>query len=156
VIWFGKIPLEDILDSNMVNNSNYFVLWSNKSVNPTIKSKVKFKGDYKKALRELLEIVEVAIEEKVGEVYTIDSILGGGSNLKVRISDDAKGIECIINCVFEYNHTDMAYGNVHIELVVVEVSKKPRSVLLDKYSVLEHERASSEVVEGIIGVMRRL
>jgi hypothetical protein len=140
----------------MVNNSNYFVLGSNKSANPTVKSKVRFKGDYKKALRELLEVVETHIEQEVGARYTIDSILGGGSNLKVRISDEATGIECIINCVFEYNHTDMAYGNVHVELVITELSKKPRSVLLDKYSVLDVARISSEVVAGILGVMQRL
>ena len=140
----------------MVNNSNYFVLGSNKSVNPTVKSKVRFKGDYKKALRDLLEIVEIVIEQEVRALYTIDSILGGGSNLKVRISDETTGIERIINCVFEYNHTDMAYGNVHVELVIMELSKKPRSVLLDKYSVLDAARVSSEVVAGIIGVMRKL
>jgi hypothetical protein len=140
----------------MVNNSNYFVLGSNKSANPTVKSKVKFKGDYKKALRELLEVVEVAIEQEVGALYTIDSILGGGSNLKVRISDNTNGAECIINCVFEYNHTDASYGNVHVELVVSELSKKSRSILLDKYNVLDHARVSREVVEGIVGVMKRL
>ena len=50
----------------------------------------------------------------------------------------------------------MSYGNVHIELVITELSKKPRSVLLDKYSLLDTERVSQEVVAGILGVMKRL
>ena len=103
-----------------------------------------------------MDQVELAIEKEVGSLYVIHSIINGSSKLKVRISDESTGAECIISCIFEYNHTDVSYGNVHIELMIMEVSQKPRSVLLDKYSVLDQERVQSEVVAGIIGVMKRL
>ena len=132
------------------------IIGSKASINPVIRSTVKFRGDFKKSLAELIEHLEDAVETEVGRVYGIRYIQSTKTQFKVRIEDEPTGIECIIAVVFEYSHTDVSYGNVHIELVVSEVSKRPRSILLDKYNLLDKERVNREVVDGILKVLEGL
>ncbi len=56
----------------------------------------------------------------------------------------------MINCIFRYHHDDEKFGNVNIELVASEVSKKSRLHFVGKFQILDHRTIEERVLRDII------
>ena len=101
-----------------------------------------------------MDFVENAIENDLAEYFTVDSILGGNNNLKVRIDDQELGFERIINCMFRHHHTDERYGNVHIDLVTTGLGIQTKKRTIGKFGILDRETIKNVILKNVIDCVK--
>lgn len=122
----------------------------------SIKSRVKFVWKFKDEIEKTIDMVEAALEKDLRKYFEVDSIVYGKNNLKIRMHDDEQGIAKIINCVFRYDKTDMRYGNINIEFVSSEASKRPAFHFVWKFSILDREKIVEKVLKDVVVCMREV
>lgn len=116
----------------------------------TIRSRVKFSWKFEDELQATIDVVEEEIENELHKYFGVWSILSGKNNIKIRINDEEKNIQRIVNCVFRYNNTDEKYWNVDIELASSQLSKKPNIKHIWKFKVLDRKNIVENIMEYLI------
>ena len=101
-----------------------------------------------------MDFVENAIENNLTEYFTVDSILGGNNNLKVRIDDHEQGFERIVNCMFRHHHTDERYGNVHIDLVTTGLGIQTKKRTIGKFGILDRETIKESILKNLVDCVK--
>jgi hypothetical protein len=99
------------------------------------RSNIRFQWDFKKELSKLILSIEENILSKKWCVIT--DTAAWNNNLKIWLHIDEYGEDKIVNFIFRYHHEDAWYGFIYIEMVLSEVSKKPKSHFLGKYHLKE-------------------
>ena len=113
----------------------------------TSKSKVKFFGDFKSELRITLLEIEKALKTRVESDSLLDWIEVGNHEISIRARHTVDDPQKIISAIFRYHHDDEKYGNVHIEIVVSELSEKNIVEFLGKYLVTNRKKIIPDVVQ---------
>jgi hypothetical protein len=119
-------------------------------------SKVMFWGDFKEELQKTIDALEEFMEKNLHEYFEVDSILGWRNNLKIRVNDRERNIEKMVNCIFRYHHNEEKFGFVNIEIVVSELSQKPRLHFVGRFGVLEREKIHKSILEDIIICIKKI
>jgi hypothetical protein len=114
------------------------------------KSKVKFFGDFKAELRKTLLLLEKELTIEIERDFTLDTFDVGTYDIKIRVRDESKGTQKIISAIFRFHHNDEKFGNVHIEVLVSELSEKNKSEFLGKYLVTNRKKIIPDVVAMVM------
>lgn len=122
----------------------------------TPKSKVKFNGNFREELEKVITQMEEYFENEFSKEIAIDSVIAGNNEIKIRINDEDKWIQCIINCIFRYHHNEEKHGNINIELGVYEVSKKTKVHFVGTFGIREYSRIKQSILEDINSSLRVL
>ena len=101
-----------------------------------------------------MDFVEASIENDLTEYFSVDSILGGNNNLKVRIDDQEQGFERIVNCMFRHHHTDERYGNINIDLVTTGLGIETKKRLLGKFDILDREVIKESILKNLVDCVK--
>lgn len=96
-----------------------------------------------------MDMLEEAIEEGMESHFEIASIIPGNTNLKIRINDDEHGAR-IVNCMFRFHHNDTKFGNIHVDLISSGLSKKPKTHLVGKFDITDHETIRDRVLADLV------
>lgn len=118
------------------------------------KSKVKFFGDFKSELRTTLLEIEKLLKIRAENDFMLDWIEVGNHEISIRARDGEDGAKKIVSAIFRYHHDDEKYGNVHIEIVVSELSEKNISHFLGKYLVTNRKEITPNVVHTMLRGLR--
>lgn len=110
----------------------------------------KFFLDFWEELTKTVTGLESAITEEIRKCFTLDSIISGSSDIKIRVRDESNGWEKIVSVILRYHHDDEKYGNVHIEILVSELSKKNKSYFLGKYLITDRKNIHTDVLKSLI------
>ena len=125
-----------------------------KSENTSAKTQVKFFWDFRKELEKTMTELEVILTAELEKLFTIDSIISGNNDIKIRIRDEAEWTEKRISAILRYHHDDEKYGNVHIEILVAELSERNKSLFLGKYLITDRKSIIKNILEASISAMR--
>ena len=125
-----------------------------KSENTSAKTQVKFFWDFRKELEKTMTELEVILTAELEKLFTIDSIISGNNDIKIRIRDEVEWTERRISAILRYHHDDEKYGNVHIEILVAELSERNKSLFLGKYLITDRKSIIKNILEASISAMR--
>ena len=114
------------------------------------RTRVKFFGDFRAELKKTLLELEKKLTQDIAEHFSIDSCDVGNNDIKIRVRDESVGSQKILSAIFRFHHDDEKYGNVHIEILVSEVSRKNQSLFLGKYLVTDRKKILPDVSKAII------
>lgn len=114
------------------------------------RTRVKFFRDFRLELEKTLNELEKTLKEEISLHFTLDDIEVGNHDIKIRVRDESVGSEKILSAIFRYHHDDEKYGNVHIEILVSEVSRKNQSLFLGKYLVTNRKKIIPDVSKAIM------
>lgn len=134
----------------MVASCVRFAMRSDESELKTIRSKVMFHGNFRAELQITMDQIEEVFENEFSKQFGVDSVISGKTNIKIRINDRERGIECIVNCVFKYHHDDERYGTINIELVTTGLGVKSQTRKVGKFSVVDRVDIKGKVLSGLI------
>ena len=116
----------------------------------------KFFLDFRQELAKTILGLESTIVEEISKLFTIDSIISGSSDIKIRVRDESNGWEKIVSVILRYHHDDAKYGNVHIEILASELSKKNKSHFLWKYLITDRKNIYTDVQKTLILAIRAI
>jgi hypothetical protein len=114
-----------------------------------VKSK-KFFWDFPLELSKTVTSLEIIITSELPKYFTVDSIIAGNNDIKIRVRDESNGWEKIISAILRYHHDDEKYGNVHIEIAANEKSKRNKSHFLGQFSVTDRKSIEKNVMKALI------
>ena len=110
------------------------------------KSKVKFFGDFKFELEKTISELEQVLASHAKEDFILDWMEVGNHEISIRARETVDSPQKIISAIFRYHRDDEKYGNVHIEIVVSELSEKNIVEFLGKYLVTNRKKIIPDVV----------
>jgi hypothetical protein len=152
------VPPNKILIANSIGiffSSFFMNTFTRTVVEPlTSKSKVKFFWDFKAELKKTLQEVEKVLIQRVEEEYTLDFVDVGNNDIRIRVRDEDLNSQKIVSAIFRFHHDDEKYGNVHIEILVSELSEKNQSQFLGKYLVTNRKKIVPDVVNMMLRGIR--
>ena len=114
-----------------------------------IKSK-KFFWNFREELAKTLAELEILLTLELWEIFSVNSIFLGNNDIKIRIRDESEWIDKIVGVIFRYHHEDEKYGNVHIEVVASELSKKTKTHFLWRFLITDRKNINKEVLQTLI------
>ena len=114
------------------------------------RTRVKFFWDFKKELEKTLFELEIILTKEISAYFTLDTFDVGNNDIKIRVRDESVGSQKILSAIFRFHHDDEKYGNVHIEILVSEVSRKNQSLFLGKYLVTDRKNIIPDVSKAIM------
>lgn len=114
------------------------------------RTRVKFFWDFKKELEKTLLELEIALTKEISAHFTLDTLDVGNNDIKIRVRDESIASQKILSAIFRFHHDDEKYGNVHIEILVSEVSRKNQSLFLGKYLVTDRKNIIPDVSKAIM------
>ena len=120
----------------------------------TSKSKSKFFGDFRGELLGIISELEILLSTEIAIHFTLDSLITGANDIKIRVHEDSMGLEKIVTVIFRYHHDDEKYGNVHIEIMTYELSQRNKPRFLGKYFVMNRKKIIKNVCDEVIRSIR--
>lgn len=121
-----------------------------------IKSKVKFTNKYDKLVEETLEYLSDFFEKELLPKYNLDYIEVLSKNLKIKVNDPDLFIQKILTITFESTKVDEKYWNSRIELLVTEVSRKPKFYLIWKFNITQKELIAQKWLKVVIDAIEEI
>ncbi len=115
------------------------------------KSKVKFFGDFKLELEKTISELEQVLASHAKEDFILDWMEVGNHEISIRARETVDSPQKIISAIFRYHRDDEKYGNVHIEIVVSELSEKNIVEFLGKYLVTNRKK----IIPDVVNMMHR-
>lgn len=115
-----------------------------------------FQGNFKAEVQRSIHELETFLEKELRSVYDDIYVESGRNNVKVRVIVRSEWIEKIINCIFRYHHDDEKFGNIHIELVVSEVSETSRLHFVGKFGVQDHRTIEKAVLQDLLKCIQEI
>ncbi len=128
----------------------------NKDYTQPTRSTVMFQGNFRDELQKTIDLMEQTIEEYKEDAFEIDSVMAGGHNLKIRLTENEHNTEMIINCVFRYHHKDEKYGYVDIDLTTSGFWRKSEYYYVGKFSILDRDTIQERILAEIIECMKEI
>ncbi len=115
-----------------------------------IKSKLWFVWDFKKEIKNTIEILWDFLDKNLENSYDLDFVETWTRSIKIKVNDEDKFIFKTINIIFDYTSVDEKYWNSRIELTFNEISKKPIYKLVWKYNILKKDDINKDVLKYVI------
>ncbi len=116
----------------------------------------KFFRDFKVELQKTLLELETLLTLELWKLFTVNSIFLGNNDIKIRIRDESLWLDKIVSVIFRYHHDDEKYGNVHVEIVAYELSKKTKTHFLWRFLVTDRKNINKEVLGMLILAIRAI
>lgn len=120
------------------------------------RSTVMFQGKFRDELEKTMELVEQKIKQYRGNLFTVNSVISGNNNLKIRLTQSEHHIEMIINCVFRYRPKDEKYGYIDIDLTSSGFWRQWEYYYVGKFSVLDRGVIVERILNEMIDCVREI